>query len=595
MSALYRHLLFVLLLAAAAVAQFVSPHLDDPSRCIAYVDSCARFWMPTWDAQSGGFYTNIDREGDVIDAWGRDKNLLTQSRHAYGLTRAYQLTGETAYLERAREALVWMLAHAWDDAQGGWFSRIDENGQPQSPGADRSAFDAHYALLGLAAYFEATGDAEIGAALQTGFDHLENVFWDDRPGYEGYFDRTNASNGNPRGKSFNATVDAVTTHLLLLDLMTDDDAYLARLQELADEMVVHLVGSMPQQAIGFAEVYDADWQPDAGETMTIMGHVLKTAWCLVRVHRLDGDPRWLEAATTLFDEVWELGYDHEYGGPYKDYNRLTGEMLMWGNPDSCKAWWQMEQGVVAGLMLDGLSPDDRPRQMADETLAFFMRHFVDPVYGEVYENRTRTGLQAWELNKGGGGKAGYHSIETGYYTYLYGNLLLHGEPATLRYRIAAQDAPRSMRLTPIALADGELEIAGVTLDGSPWEAYDGSSRVLELPAGTGGEFAVVFQRTASGVDDPRRMGRPVAIELLAAQPNPFNPSTSLPFRLEAAGRARLSVHDLLGRQVAVLLDAPLAAGEHRARFDAGGIPSGLYFVTLEALGEQRTRKIALLR
>lgn len=585
----------VLLLTAALHAQFLSPHLADPDRNLAYVDSCARFWMPTWDDDLGGFFTNIDREGDVIDAWGRNKNLLTQTRNAYGLVRAYQLTGETDYLDRAREALVWMLDHAWDADHGGWWSTLAETGQPQSPGSDRSAFDAHYALLGLAAYVEATGDPEIAAGLQAGLDHLETAFWDDRPGVEGYWDRTNSTNGNPRGKSFNATVDAVTTHVLLLDLMTGEDAWRQRYEALAGQMVEHLVGSMPQQAIGFVEEYDGDWQPDDGETMTIMGHVLKTAWCLGRLHRLDGDPQWLDAATTLLDDVWERGYDHDFGGPYKDFDRVTGQMLMWGNPDTCKAWWQMEQGVVAGLMLDGLSDDPRPLQMADETLAFFMDHFVDPVYGEVYENRTRTGLQAWELNKGGGGKAGYHSIETGYYAYLYGHLLLHGQPAALRYRIVEADVPRTLRLTPLALAPGELQIESVSCGGAPWEAFDGAERTLELPAGTGGEFLVVFRRTASGVDGPPRRGRPRAIALGTGQPNPFNPATTIPFALAAPGRARLSVHDLLGRPVAQLVDAELAAGEHRARFEAVGLPSGVYIVSLEALGERRTVKLALIR
>jgi mannose/cellobiose epimerase-like protein (N-acyl-D-glucosamine 2-epimerase family) len=588
-----RPLIAVALLSGSACAQYLSPHLNEPERSIAYVDSCARFWMPTWDEGSGGFFTNIGRTGQV--SGGRNKNLQTQSRNAYGLTRAYQLTGDVDYLDQARAALDWMLAHAWDAQLGGWYSVLGENGQPQSPNDDRSAFDAHYALLGLTAYYEATGDEEIGAALQMGLNHLETTYWDARPGLEGYYDHVSHSNTNPHGKSFNATVDALTTHMLLLDLMNGEDATRQRIEALAGQMVEHLVASMPQQAIGFVEKFDSNWQPDNGETMTIMGHVLKTAWCLGRIHRLDGDPQWLDAATVLLDDVWERGYDHELGGPYKDFNRITGQMLMWGNPDTCKAWWQMEQAVVAGLMLNGLSQDERPLQMADETLAFFMRYFVDPVYGEVYENRTRSGAQAWNLNKGGSGKAGYHSIETGYYAYLYGKLLLHGDPATLRYRFAPAETARSIRLTPMELAPGDLEIAGVMLDGAPYAAYDAIERTLELPVGTGGEFTVDFRRTNSGVADPAGQARPGLISLEACQPNPFNPATTIPFTLALPAHARLTVHDLLGRHVATLLDQSLEAGGHQVRFESGRLPSGLYLVTLEALGQQQTQKIALLR
>jgi mannose/cellobiose epimerase-like protein (N-acyl-D-glucosamine 2-epimerase family) len=564
---------FLLIPAALAVmtstvsAQLLSDHLEHPERNIAYVDSCARFWMPTWDEDLGGFYTNIDRTGQVIVPWGLNKNLLTQTRNAYGLIRAYQLTGETEYLDRAREALDWMLAHCWDPVYGGWYSSIGDDGQPLSPNSTRSAFDAHYALLGPAAYVEATADTVIGAALLQGLAHLEDTFWDDRPGFEGYYDRTNRDNTNPRGKSFNATVDAVTTHLLLQDLMTGEPACRQRLQVLAGQMVDHLVGSMPDQAIGFVEEFDSDWQPDNGETMTIMGHVLKTAWSLGRIHRLDGNPAWLQAANTLFDEVWTLGYDHSYGGPFKDFNRLTGDMLMWSNPDTAKAWWQMEQAVVAGLMLHGLTDDPRPLEMADETLAFFMEHFVDPVYGEIYENRTIRGEETWGTNKGGGGKAGYHSIETGYYAYLYGNLLLHGTPATLGYRFEAAPVDREIRLTPVALAPGELEIAGVRRNGLDWGGWDGPARTLLLPAGIGGEFTVEFRRTATGVAPRDHASRPAGIALDHGRPNPFNPSTLLPFRLAAATPVRLVIHNLAGQRVATLVDGTLPAGEHAAVFD----------------------------
>ncbi len=50
--------------------QPISPYLQDPTLSIGYVDSCAQFWMKTLDEQRGGFYTNIDRYGNVITNWG---------------------------------------------------------------------------------------------------------------------------------------------------------------------------------------------------------------------------------------------------------------------------------------------------------------------------------------------------------------------------------------------------------------------------------------------------------------------------------------------------------------------------------------------
>jgi photosystem II stability/assembly factor-like uncharacterized protein len=78
-------------------------------------------------------------------------------------------------------------------------------------------------------------------------------------------------------------------------------------------------------------------------------------------------------------------------------------------------------------------------------------------------------------------------------------------------------------------------------------------------------------------------------------PNPFNPVTTIGFTLPAQGRTRLTVYDLLGRQVASLLDEDRAAGRHQIRFDARNLSSGTYFYRLESGTFTSTRKLILLR
>jgi hypothetical protein len=78
-------------------------------------------------------------------------------------------------------------------------------------------------------------------------------------------------------------------------------------------------------------------------------------------------------------------------------------------------------------------------------------------------------------------------------------------------------------------------------------------------------------------------------------PNPFNPATLLRFRLGRGGRVELTVHDLLGREVARLVDGVLPAGEHQVRFDASGFASGIYLAFLRTEGFRQARKMTLLR
>jgi hypothetical protein len=88
--------------------------------------------------------------------------------------------------------------------------------------------------------------------------------------------------------------------------------------------------------------------------------------------------------------------------------------------------------------------------------------------------------------------------------------------------------------------------------------------------------------------------RPASLTLSAA-PNPFNPVTRLEFTLAQAGPVRLAVYDLLGREVAVLLDGTCAAGARSLAFDAAALASGVYFARLETAAGSQTLKLALVR
>ncbi|TVQ75898.1 MAG: T9SS C-terminal target domain-containing protein [Balneolaceae bacterium] len=86
-----------------------------------------------------------------------------------------------------------------------------------------------------------------------------------------------------------------------------------------------------------------------------------------------------------------------------------------------------------------------------------------------------------------------------------------------------------------------------------------------------------------------------SFELEQNYPNPFNPSTEIRFTIPAAGQVQLTVFDVLGREVAVLVNRELAAGAHTATFDAAGLTSGIYLYRLETAGQHMTRKMMLVK
>jgi hypothetical protein len=85
--------------------------------------------------------------------------------------------------------------------------------------------------------------------------------------------------------------------------------------------------------------------------------------------------------------------------------------------------------------------------------------------------------------------------------------------------------------------------------------------------------------------------------ILSASPNPFNPSTNIRFVMSSSGSVRLTLHDLLGREVRTVLDGPASAGEHILTLNAGSLASGSYFLRIIQRGSSEsphTRTIRLL-
>lgn len=78
-------------------------------------------------------------------------------------------------------------------------------------------------------------------------------------------------------------------------------------------------------------------------------------------------------------------------------------------------------------------------------------------------------------------------------------------------------------------------------------------------------------------------------------PNPFNPATQIKFSVPSASNVKLIVTDILGREVATLVNDELAAGNYNINFDASNISSGVYFYTLITENFKQSKKMILMK
>ncbi len=108
---------------------------------------------------------------------------------------------------------------------------------------------------------------------------------------------------------------------------------------------------------------------------------------------------------------------------------------------------------------------------------------------------------------------------------------------------------------------------------------------------------VVYRTTnggAVGVDENQVLP-PERARLEQNYPNPFNPSTSIRYELPTSSVVRLSVFDLLGREVSVLVNERKDAGIHEVSFNGSGLASGVYLYRLNANSFLQTRKLVLAK
>jgi hypothetical protein len=78
-------------------------------------------------------------------------------------------------------------------------------------------------------------------------------------------------------------------------------------------------------------------------------------------------------------------------------------------------------------------------------------------------------------------------------------------------------------------------------------------------------------------------------------PNPFNPSTTIRYELPEPSQVRLTVYDILGRELSVLVNERRDAGVHEVKFDASGLSSGVYFYRIQAGDFVQSKRLTVLR
>ncbi len=135
---------------------------------------------------------------------------------------------------------------------------------------------------------------------------------------------------------------------------------------------------------------------------------------------------------------------------------------------------------------------------------------------------------------------------------------------------------------PLTLKRIEIELAPVKSQGT---TTSGTIYVDNL--------RLKYPGSVTGVEE--NLFSPVSFNLEQNYPNPFNPSTNISFSLAKNGKVNIKVYDILGREVAILINKELNRGFHSVIFNASGLSSGVYFYKLETGSHSAIKKMILLK
>jgi len=151
------------------------------------------------------------------------------------------------------------------------------------------------------------------------------------------------------------------------------------------------------------------------------------------------------------------------------------------------------------------------------------------------------------------------------------------------------------QISSTVLANGGTTVSGSSnrIAGTVGQAVIGISRGSNNATVAGFWYASVNLITS--VEEIENELLPTEFRLEQNYPNPFNPSTTIQFAVPRVSHVSIKLYDILGRQVATLIDEAYQPGQYRVVFEAGQLASGLYVYRIQAGSFRDTKKLMLLK
>lgn len=371
-----------------------------------YRDALFQDVIPFWEKHSvdweqGGYFTCLDRTGDVFDT---DKFVWLQARQVWTFSMLYnRAEKKDAWLAIARNGAHFLREHGMDE-QGNWYFALDRQGKPLVQ--PYNIFSDCFAAMAFSQYALAAGDENARAiALQT---------------YQNILRRKD----NPKGKYSKVVpgsrpLKSLALPMILANLSLEMDWLLDR--DVLDETIQMCLSEVmtlfldADRLLLFEHISPDGTHPDCFDGRLISpGHSIEAMWFIMDIARRRNDQELIEKAANVLLSTLAFGWDDEHDGIYyfMDAEGKPPQQLEWDQ----KLWWVHLESLVALTMAYALTGQEACWDWYQKVHTHAWPRFADPDYGEWFGYLNRRGEVLLDL-KGGKWKGCFHVPRALYLCY----------------------------------------------------------------------------------------------------------------------------------------------------------------------------------
>jgi len=363
-----------------------------------YKDALLEDVIPFWekhslDRQCGGYFSCLDRKGNVFDT---DKFMWLQGRQVWTFSKLYNnVERRPGWLEIAKLGVDFLKKHGRDDG-GNFYFALRRDGEPMV--APYNIFSDSFACLGFSQYALASGDDE---ARQIALDTYHNILRRlDNP-------KGRWSKAQRGARAFQTLVMPMILSNLTLEL---DWALEASERDRVLEESVHQVMDLcvdKERLITFENVNPDGSHCDCLDGRVVSpGHGIEAMWFMMAVARRRNDRAMIQRCAEVALSLLDFGWDKKHGGIFYFRDATYGapaDRLDWDQ----KLWWVHLETLVSLLMGYNLTRRRQLWKAFQKVHDWTWEHFADPRYGEWFGYLRREGQPLLTI-KGGKWKGCFH-------------------------------------------------------------------------------------------------------------------------------------------------------------------------------------------